>query len=352
MKTSILLGALAGLAAAAPYRRQASAPGTDGTSFTIDGETKYLVGSNSYWVSMLMDDADVDQTMANFAESGSSILRVWGFNDVNVATPDDVYFQLLSANGSTINEEANGLPRLDAVVAAAETHGVKLIMNFVNNWDDYGGISAYVAAFGGTNEEWYTNEAAQAQYQTYIEAVVSRFKDSDAIFSWELMNEPRCKGCETSVIYDWAKTTSEFVKSLDPSHMVTLGDEGMGLAGNDTSYPYQFGEGTDFALNLEIETLDFGTFHMYPESCKLDPDPWGFFCLGRGKLTLDTFLGGVDLIDFPIAWIEAHAAACIAAGKPCLFEECKSYPPLPISPLPPNLFPHNNKPPTLSRNKR
>ena len=308
MKTStVLLGAIAGLAHAAPSARQASSfPSATGTQFTIDGETKYFVGSNSYWVSMLMNDADVEQTMTNFAASGSKILRVWGFNDVNVPTNDDVWFQSLSANGSQINEGANGLPRLDAVVAAAETAGVKLIMNFVNYWDDYGGMSAYVAAFGGDKAGWYTNEAAQAQYLKYVETVVTRFKGSDAIFAWELANEPRCNGCETSVIYDWAKTTSEFIKGIDPDHMVTLGDEGMGIDGGD-SYPFQLGEGTDFAKNLEIETLDFGTFHMYP-------DQWG-----------------VDLVEFPIEWIKAHGAACVAAGKPCLFEECKlsSSPPLP-----------------------
>lgn len=268
MKTSILLGALAAVATAVPKPRQASTvPGTSGTSFTIDGETAYLAGSNSYWVSMLTNDADVDLTMTNFAASGLKILRVWGFNDVN-AERDDVWFQLLSASGSKINEGANGLQRLDAVVAAAEKHDVKLIINFVNNWDDYGGISAYVNAFGGTNTDWYTNEAAQEQYRTYIETLVNRFKDSPSIFAWELANEPRCAGCETDVIYEWAKTTSEFVKGLDSEHMVTLGDEGMGIAGGD-SYPFQFSEGTDFAKNLEIETLDFGTFHMYPEHCKL-----------------------------------------------------------------------------------
>lgn len=306
MKTStVLLGAIAGLTHAAPSARQESSfPSASGTEFTIDGETKYFVGSNSYWISMLMDDAEVEQTMANFASSGSKILRVWGFSDVNIETDDEVWFQLISTNGTRINEDGpNGLPRLDAVVAAAENNGVKLIMPLVNYWDDFGGMAAYAAVFGGTVEDWYTNEDAQAQYRTYVETVVNRFKDSSAIFAWELANEPRCSGCETSVIYDWAKSTSEFIKELDPNHMVTLGDEGMGIDGG-TTYPYQFAEGTDFALNLGIETLDFGTFHMYP-------DQWD-----------------VDLIDFPLEWIAAHAAACVAAGKPCLFEECKYFPSL------------------------
>ncbi|PKS09812.1 hypothetical protein jhhlp_004435 [Lomentospora prolificans] len=295
--SSVLLASLAtGLASASPARRQASGfSTTSGTQFTIDGETKYFAGSNSYWISFLTNNADVDLVMDHFSSSGLKIFRVWGFNDVN-AESNQVWYQLLSASGSRINTGANGLQRLDAVVASAEKYGVKLIINFVNYWDDYGGMNAYVKAFGGDKAGWYTNDKAQNQYRAYIEAVVTRYKDSEAIFAWELANEPRCQGCETDVIYNWAKSTSEYVKSLDANHMVTLGDEGFGISGG-TSYPFGFSEGTDFAKNLEIETLDFGTFHMYPES-------WS-----------------VDSTNFPIEWIKAHGAACVAAGKPCLLEE-------------------------------
>ncbi len=67
-----------------------------------------------------------------------------------------------------------------------------------------GGIKAYVNAFGGSKETWYTNQRAQDQYRKYIAAVVSRYKNSNAIFAWELANEPRCKGCNTDVIFKWA----------------------------------------------------------------------------------------------------------------------------------------------------
>lgn len=145
---------------------------------------------------------------------------------------------------------------------------MKLIINFVNNWDDYGGIAAYVAAFGGSHENWYTNSKAQAQYRKYVQTVVGRYKDSSAVFAWELANEPRCKGCSTDVIYKWATETSAFIRGLDPNHLITLGDEGFGLSGG-SSYPYGTSEGVDFVKNLEIKDLDFGVFHMYPQSCKL-----------------------------------------------------------------------------------
>ncbi|RYO82465.1 hypothetical protein DL766_007399 [Monosporascus sp. MC13-8B] len=277
--------------------RQSKFVTTAGTRFNIDGVTKYYAGTNSYWISFLTNNADVDLTLDQLAQSGLKILRIWGFNDVtSVPGSGTVYFQHLRAGGgSTINTGANGLQRLDYIVRAAERRGIKLIINFVNYWDDYGGMAAYVRVFGGSKSTWYTNTAAQTQYRAYIKAVVSRFVSSPAILAWELANEPRCNGCPTSVITKWAAETSAYVKSLDPNHLVTLGDEGFGLQG-DGSYPYQFTEGIDFKANLAIKTLDFGTFHLYPSH-------WG------------------TSFDWGNGWVQSHAAACKVAGKPCVFEE-------------------------------
>lgn len=227
------------------------------------------------------------------------IVRVWGFNDVNsIPGSGTVWYQYLSSSGSQINTGANGLQRLDYVVQSAEKHGLKLIINFVNNWGDYGGMAAYVTAFGGTTSTWYTNSAAQAQYKNYIQAVVSRYKDSTAVFAWELANEPRCSGCDTSVIYNWASSTSKYIKSLDSNHMVTMGDEGFGpLSGGDGSYPYTTGAGGyTWETNLAIDTLDFATFHLYPDSWG-QPLTWGSL------------------------WVTTHGQACAKANKPCLLEE-------------------------------
>ncbi|KAK3389317.1 glycoside hydrolase superfamily [Podospora didyma] len=299
MKFVFALGlGLLSLAVALPTVTLADAkpPSVNGTRFTIDGETRYFAGTNSYWIGFLTNNKDVDTVLSNIASSGLKVLRVWGFNDVtrkpNAGT---VWYQMVSASGSQINTGSDGLQRLDYVVQSAEKRGVKLIINFVNYWNDYGGIAAYVSAFGGTKENWFTNEKAQAQYKKYIAALVSRYINSPAIFAWELSNEIRCKGCNTDVVFKWATSTSAYIRSLDPNHLITLGDEGFGLPGG-TSYPYQTSEGVDFVKNLGIKDLDFGTYHMYPSS-------WG---------VQNSFGPG---------WIRDHAAACKKAGKPCVFEE-------------------------------
>lgn len=199
----------------------------DGLKFNIDGESKYFAGTNSYWLPFLTNNADVDSVFQNLKHSGLKVLRVWGFNDVNaIPDPGTVYFQLhdKATGTTTINTGADGLQRLDYIVSAAGKYGIKLIIPFVNYWDDYGGMGAYVTAYGGSKTGWYSDEKIQSVYQAYIKAVVSRYKTSSAIFAWELANEPRCPSCTTDVISNWVAKTAAYIKSLDSNHMVTTGE--------------------------------------------------------------------------------------------------------------------------------
>ncbi|KAH8658283.1 glycoside hydrolase superfamily [Xylariales sp. PMI_506] len=275
----------------------------DGLQFNIDGVTKYYAGTNSYWLGMLSNSSDVDLVMNHLSSAGLKLVRVTGFNDVNSCSSDDtttVWFQCFATGSDPVinTDGPTGLPLLDYAVEAAEKYDMKLILNFVNNWDDYGGMQAYLNYYGGEHNDWYNTTAIQAQYQKYIAAVISRYKSSNAIFAWELANEPRCTGCSTDVIYNWAKTTSEYIKSLDPNHMVTLGDEGFHPSAGNGDYVYTTAEGVSFAENINITTLDFATFHLYPSG-----------------------YGESETGSFPSDWITAHAQLCVAAGKPCLLEE-------------------------------
>lgn len=82
--------------------------------------------------------------------------------------------------------------------------------------------------------------------------MVSRYVNSTAIFAWELANEPRCNGCPTTIVTEWATKTSQYIRGLDANHMITMGDEGFMNGGGDGSYPYTTGEGMDFEANLKI----------------------------------------------------------------------------------------------------
>ncbi|KAL8784022.1 MAG: hypothetical protein Q9213_004210 [Squamulea squamosa] len=239
-------------------------------------------------------------------KTGYKVARIWGFNTQNDPSqrPYDNYFQVLNSSGQYFNyNPQNGIPRLDYAVAAAQKKGIQLILPLLNNWDELGGINTYTNVYGGSHNDFFTNTAAQTAYKNYIKFIVNRYKSSSAIFSWELCNEPRCSGCNPSIITKWASDTSAYIKSLDPNHMVSLGDEGWltstsanTVPNYEQSYAYTGYEGVDFQANLAIKTLDYGTFHLYPNH-------WGYnFTWGN-------------------TWIEQHNAIGKALNKPVLLEE-------------------------------
>ena len=65
-------------------------------------------------------------------------------------------------------------------------------------------------------------------------------RDEPAIMAWELMNEPRCSGdFSASKLQHWIERTAEFLKSVDPNHLVTVGTEGFfgsSTPGEEQSY--------------------------------------------------------------------------------------------------------------------
>ena len=56
---------------------------------------------------------------------------------------------------------------------------------------------------------------------------ISLHRDDPTILAWELANEPRCEGDYSgSILQDWLETSAEFMKSIDPKHLLTVGLEG------------------------------------------------------------------------------------------------------------------------------
>jgi len=139
-----------------------------------------------------------------------------------------------------------------------------------------------------------------------VKTIVTRYKDSPAILAWELANEPRCGAdgvrnlprspdCTPAVLSAWIAEMSAYIKSLDPNHLVTWGGEG-GFNRESDDWAYNGADGGDFDHELSLKTIDFGTFHSYP-------DWWS-------KTT-----------DWTEQWIRDHAAAGRRARKPVVHEE-------------------------------
>jgi len=283
----------------------------NGQKFEAAGEDYIVAGTNAYWLAQY-SESDVDQAFSDIAAAGLTTVRTWGFNDVTSNPGYGTYYQLWTNGVGVVNTGSNGLGMFDYVVSSAKKHGIKLIVTLTNNWNNYGGMDVYVSQIAGANathDYFYWDASIISAYKEYVSVWVNRYLDEPTIFAWELANEPRCTGsnggtptnCDGtgSTINTWASEISAYIKSIDSNHLVAIGDEGWFEESNPPSYPYDPGVGIDFVKNLAIETLDFGTFHSYPES-------WGE--------TANESAWGVQ-------WIQDHATAQVNANKPVLLEE-------------------------------
>lgn len=318
---------------------------TQGTRFMLDGSPFYYAGTNCYYLTFKSQEA-VDSVFKDAEAMGLKVIRVWGNLDVGVKTgttdsegkpvftnnndgpgeKDGIYFQYFDKDlgKPVINEGKDGLQKLDYALYQAEKHGIKLLITFTNYWDAFGGMGQYVkwaqelGISGLKKDDFYTNETLKGWYKDYVNGLLNhtnpytgrKLKDEPSVFAWELANEPRCNTdaqCKDNILYNWAKEMSEYVKSVDPNHMVALGDEGFynkpyGYYNEYTTSNYAFygAEGVDFEKLMTIDTLDFGTPHLYL-------DQWGMKHTGTGQ---------DDLL-----WFKIHCETCAELGKPVILEE-------------------------------
>ncbi|AGF55633.1 mannan endo-1,4-beta-mannosidase [Clostridium saccharoperbutylacetonicum] len=273
----------------------------DGNKFKVDGHDFYFVGQNNYYLPYAPDYM-VDDVFADAQAMGSKVMRTWGF--IDGASSCDV---VLQPSLGVYSEE--GFKHFDYAVKKAKESGIKLVIPFVNNWKDFGGMDKYVEWTGaGNHDAFYTNEACKTAYKNYIYHFLNRtntytgvkYKDDPTIMTWELGNEPRCKSDATGeTLYNWAKEMSEYIKSIDSKHLVALGDEGFFKrdgAKYNWDWNYTGGEGVDWDKLISIPTLDYGTFHLYP-------DGWN------------------ESVDWGTKYIKDHIDAANLVNKPAVLEE-------------------------------
>ncbi|QRW26055.1 Cellulase (glycosyl hydrolase family 5 protein) [Rhizoctonia solani] len=234
MRSTIVAAAsVALLARAAPSPKYVK---TDGTRFELDGKPFYFAGTNCYWCSFTANMSDVEIAFNEASKAGLNVIRTWGFNEVNVtrvpgglpdyggegAGPTQIYYQSWDKGKPTINYGDNGLKHLDKVVALAEKKGIKLVVALTNNWADYGGMDVYNVNLGGQyHDSFFVEPKIKAAFKNYVQAVVSRYRKSPAIFSWKS-------------------------RKIDGSHMISTGEEGFFNFPGDPDWAYNGADGTDF----------------------------------------------------------------------------------------------------------
>lgn len=298
-------------------------------SFVSEGSFFRFIGTNNYYLHY-KDKAMVDSVLSSAQDGGFDVIRCWGFFDgVGSDYQNNKAFMQPLPNSYTdpsSSSYANCWERLDYSLASASKKGLKLIIVLSNYWNDFGGIKEYVKwsdahsgidtnskTYSADLSKFYTDEYCKTLFKNYISHFLTRtntitglaYKDDPTIFAIELMNEPRNPGKNPSILTSWANEMSTYVKSVDPNHLVALGDEGYfsnmeGEAyGGESKTSYDGSQGVDYKAVLALDNIDFGTYHLYPEG-------WG----------------APDVAElWGEKWIKDHISASKSLQKPCLCEE-------------------------------
>jgi mannan endo-1,4-beta-mannosidase len=327
--------------------------GTSGGQLVLNGGPYVFSAGNSY--TMLFSHEAADEQFAIARDLGLNAIRMWGFwngEELRVRQLMEMDAALgmqgtelgrdsmLQASPGVFPEE--GWEKLDYVLFQANLHGIKIIMPLLNEWREFGGIDQYLAWAGvavpddtdyteeesdqleedtkAVRGEFWQNERCMAMYKDYVSHVLNRvntysgvaYKDDPAILMWELLNEPRYgtwqAGGDGTILADWLGEAAAFIKSIDPNHLVSTGEEGFLPAGSNTrgrtSYPWTGapGEGIDFVKNANLDSIDVLSVHGWPFQ-------WG---IGAEYPDLATFIP---------EWIDEHLELAEQAGKPLYMGE-------------------------------
>ncbi|MQM09730.1 hypothetical protein Taro_042603 [Colocasia esculenta] len=294
------------------------------TQFFVDGRPFYVNGWNSYW---LMDQAVEEHSrhrvramLHTGAKMGLTVCRTWAFNDgayhalqVSLGRFDERVFRIFLVSFSCsilFCVPCLDLLALDMVIAEAGKHGIRLLLGLVNNLQAYGGKTQYVKwaweegiGLSASNDSFFFDPTIRSYFKIYLKTLLTRknyltgveYRDDPTIFAWELINEPSCMSDPTGdTLQDWLEEMSEYIKSLDRKHLLTVGFEGFygptspreKLDVNPSEWASRLG--TDFIRNSKISSIDFTSVHIYPDQFE-------------GKdLDLD------EKIKFTSRWVRSH----------------------------------------------
>lgn len=203
-------------------------------------------------------------------------------------------FNLQTSAGKYNEKAAKGL---DYVIAAAARRGLKLVVALANNWkyndkntDAKCAYTNWTRTAHGCDDFW-TDQNAIKLYKKNSEVITGRvntltgvaYKEDPTILAWNLINEPRCEtpGCAPRM-QAWIEDVSAHLKSVDPNHLITVGEDGFYQADNcwsDIANPvprngyknqgapgsgWPLATGQDFVPNHAPAAIDFLSIHMWP----------------------------------------------------------------------------------------
>eukprot|EP01025_Chloroclados_australasicus_P026061 TRINITY_DN2589_c2_g1_i3.p1 TRINITY_DN2589_c2_g1~~TRINITY_DN2589_c2_g1_i3.p1 ORF type:complete len:731 (-),score=67.70 TRINITY_DN2589_c2_g1_i3:687-2879(-) len=241
-----------------------------GNRFTKSGADFSFVGFNAYQtVSQVLRGQTyaVRELMENARRVGMNVGRLWAFSDDIRTGP--------------LQWSTDSFKALDRVIKIARDNGVHLVLGLTNYWPEYTSPELYIywaygSIQGRTVYHFYTDPNVKLLFKAHMCKVVkrvnsitrARYRNDPTILGWNLINEPRCPGCQTKHIHRWIKEMAGYLQKIDPHHLVTVGMEGFhapfsSINGANPGV-WALCQGIDFTGGHRQTGIDYMSAHIYP----------------------------------------------------------------------------------------
>jgi len=302
------------------------------TGFIRNGRPYTFLGANLWYgcnLGSLAEGGDRERLLRELdllRSLGIDNLRVLGASE-GLTQRNTVWPPLQPEPGVYDEHLLDGLDFLLAEMARRDMVAVVYLNNY---WVWSGGMSQYVSWFDAEpvpnpfleqyswpdfmefSARFYTHAGANAEYRRYIEMLVNRenaltgvrYRDDPTIMAWQLGNEPRPGEGESGrrnfdVFTTWVGETAAFIRSLDPNHLISTGNEGLkGCIESAETY-----------LDIHrFETIDYMTIHLWILN-------WSWY----DPLEPEATYPGAE--KQAIDYLDQHIAFAEELGKPLVLEE-------------------------------
>ncbi len=225
---------------------------------------EFMIGCN-YWASNAgtdmwtqFDENVIEDDFKILSENGIKYLRVFpNWADFQPVVPFYTVCGLLKeygfggghnqTNPYYLNE--NMLDRFESFCELAQKYGFQLIVGLLTGWMS-GRLFIPPALYG---KNLYTNPTALLFEQRFIRGFVSYFKDSKAIYAWDLGNECNCldRAESREIASNWTSIVSNTIRAYDHTRPIVSGMHGLSPMGN-------------WSIFDQAEHTDILTTHPYP----------------------------------------------------------------------------------------
>ncbi len=300
-----------------------------GHQFIKNGKPYYFVGTN-YWYGAILassgqggDRARLIKELDLMQKSGITNLRILAGAEGPNNEPFRVTPALQLEPGIYNDTLLDGLDYLMNELNKRDMHAV-LYLN--NTWEWSGGYAQYLnwcgygdipypnipphnwPEFMAFCSQFHSCDSCMQMYQKHIKFMLTRtnrynnkkYTEDPAIMTWEIANEPRALSKDNKENFErWIHETANYIKSIDPNHLVTTGSEG------------EWGCEEDMELfkNIhDVKSVDYMTMHIWPKN-------WRWIDCDRIPETLDSALVKTE------NYMLRHIDAAKELDKPIVFEE-------------------------------